>query len=707
MLKFDISETVKNGSMFNENQKKDALIDKGIENLKQENESLKQEIKQDNSTEKAQEIETLKQEIKQDELAKKDQANEILKQEIEILKQDFKQDNSTEKAQEIEILKKEIESLKQENETLKQENETLKQENETLKQKNERFKEIGIDLAEKNGKLAEKNGKQKIRLYNRSLFSLKNMYVKYSGNKIQYFTTDSEGKEIEISSPDLHILIKYIRKRTTNWKMLQLCRYYSIINSNPFHIRQRDGFMKHYTKYLYKRHLKYLRDNPYTLWFQYMENVSKSVCECIDEEVLKIADLRCEVYMEEAKSETLKEQINIIRERVYNDFIKDIIKLPTKMLPGFGMTGYASSVFAFLSAIPPIREYCSNLYKYLKNERVNMNEQMNNFEKYVANRRFKNDDNIGVIKSIVNIILDPSDDKKEDLSNIVTHLFSPFEFDFKNNSPFSYQMDATELFDKILFNLGIKGYYNDYIYGELSDIDNMLCIEDDNLSDIYLLNDKAPRYLILKHSIGYPFPRSTIFDYKLVGTIYLSGTAGNKAKIEQSKGCDRYFTEGIYTIYIDKNDRLYTMTKYGDKCFPDISVSFPQWIINGDKCGEDRIAELMNKDESFLPLYYNSCYNSYYNSWFDIYHGPNRLYIQVSRNNRLSVNISNYTVKGGHYVTYFPRHKVCYDTLSGIEEKYDLDIGNKRAVLSLYYKCPEADQYLIDEHIIDDEDDFL
>lgn len=536
------------------------------------------------------------------------------------------------------------------------------------------------------------------------------MYVKYSdNNKIQYFTRNSDGKEIEISSPDLHILIKDIRKRTTNWKMLQLCRYYSIINSNPFHTRQRDGFMKHYNKYLYKRHLKYLRDNPYTLWFQYMENVSKSVCECIHEEALKIADLRYDVYMGEAKSETLKKQINIIRERVYNDFIKEIIKLPTKMLPGFGMTCYASSVFAFLSAIPPIIEYCSNLYKYLKNERVNMNEQMNNFENYVTNRLIKDNNNIDVIRSIVNIILDSSNNKKEDLSNIVTHLFSPIEFDFKKRSPFSYQMDASEFFEQILFNLGIKGYCNEYIYGELSDIDNMLCIEDDNLSDIYLLNDKAPQYLILKHGIGYPFPRSTIFDYKLVGTIYHSGATDYEAKIKQPKGCDRYFEAGCYTIYIDKKDRLYTMTKHGDKCFPDTAVSFPQWIINKDKCGEDKIAELMNEDKSFLPLYYNSGYDSYYKSWVDIYHGPNQLYIRVSKNNGLSVNFSNYTTRGGHYVTYFPRHKACYDTTSpsDINKERSLDIGNKRAVLSLYYKCPEADQYLINEHIINSENDFL
>lgn len=531
------------------------------------------------------------------------------------------------------------------------------------------------------------------------------MYVKYSdNNKIQYFTRNSDGKEIEISSPDLHILIKDIRKRTTNWKMLQLCRYYSIINSNPFHIRQRDGFMKYYNKYLYKHHLKYLRDNPYTLWFQYMKNVSKSVCNHIDEELLKIAPLRYEVYKGRAEIETLKKRINIIRERVYNDFIK-MIKLPTKMLPGFGMTCYASSVFTFLSAIPPIIEYCSNLYKYLKNERVNMNEQMNNFENYVTNRLIKDNNNIDVIRSIVNIILDSSKDKKEDLSNIVTHLFSPSEFDFKNVSPFSYQMDATELFEQILFNLGIKGYYNEYIYGELSDIDNMLCIEDNDLSDIYLLNDKAPRYLILKHGIGYPFPRSTIFDYKLVGTIYHSGVADHEAKIEQPKGCDRYFEAACYTIYIDKDDRLYTMTKHGNKCFPDTSVSFPQWIINGHKYGEDKIAELMNENESFLPLYYNSCSNSS----VDIYHGPNRLYIQVSRNKGLSVNVNNYTTRGGHYVTYFPRHKVCYDTTASpnIKTECNLDLGNKRAVLSLYYKCPEADQYLIDEHIIDDEDDFL
>lgn len=533
------------------------------------------------------------------------------------------------------------------------------------------------------------------------------MYVKYNDNKIQYFTTDSEGKEIEISSPDLHILIKDIEKRTTNWKMLQLCRYYSIINSDPFHTRQRDGFMKHYNKYLYKRHLKYLRDNPYTLWFQYMENVSKSVWNCIDEEVFKIADLRCEVYVGKANSETLKEQINIIRERVYNDFIKEMIKLPTEMLPGFRMTCYASSVFAFLSTIPPIREYCSNLYKYLKNERVNMNEQMNNFKRYVENRQDKKNDNIGVIRSIVNIILDPSNNRKSDLLNIVTHLFSPFEFDFKNIDPLSYQMDATEFFEQILFNLGIKGYFNEYIYGELSDIDNMLCIDDDNVSDIYLLNDKAPRYLILKHGIGYPFPRSTIFDYKLVGTIYHSGAADHEATIEQPKGCDRYFKADRYNIYIDKKDRLYTMTKSGNKCFPDTSVSFPQWIIDGNKYGEDKIAELMNENELFLPLYYNSGYDSYNKSRVDIYHGPNRLYIRVSRNNGLSVNINNYTTCGGHYVTYFPRHKVCYDTLSGIEEKCNLDIENKRAVLSLYYKCPEADQYLINEQVIDSEDDFL
>ena len=535
------------------------------------------------------------------------------------------------------------------------------------------------------------------------------MYVEYSDNKIQYFTRDSNEKEIEISSPYLHILIKYIRKRTTNWKMLQLCRYYSIINSNPFHIDQCGDFLKHYNEYLYKRHLKYLRDNPYTLWFQYMENVSKSVCERIHEEALKIADLRYDVYMGEAKSETLKKQINIIRERVYNDFIKEIIKLPTKMLPGFGMTCYASSVFAFLSVIPPIIKYCSNLYKYLKNERVNMNEQMNNFENYVINRGLKKDDNRDVIRSIINIILDSSKDKKEDLSNIVTHLFSPFEFNFKNIDPLSYQMDATEFFEQILFNLGIKGYYNEYIYGELSDIDNMLCIEDNDLSDIYLLNDKAPRYLILKHSIGYPFPRSTIFDYKLVGTIYHSGAADHEATIEQPKGCDRYFKAGCYTIYIDKDDRLYTMTKDGNKCFPDTSVSYPQWIINGHKYGEDKIAELMNENESFLPLYYNSGYDSYNKSWVDIYHGPNRLYIRVSRNNGLSVNVNNYTTRGGHYVTYFPRHKVCYDTTTkfDVNKECNLDLGNKRAVLSLYYKCPEADQYLIDEHIIDDEDDFL
>ena len=352
---------------------------------------------------------------------------------------------------------------------------------------------------------------------------------------------------------------------------------------------------------------------------------------------------------------------------------------PAPMLCQWRNTCFFAASISLLSSIKPLTIYCRRLSEFLLNYKYHddplyagylefiksKHPEIGEFSSYLDRDRIKKRENefkeyIKHIKLVADLIHNPSylyncdEDRTKSILN-------RFKFDYGDED------DAVVLIGEIFNDLKIHYATIDNHSIDLPElqITEHLCF----------IRKTGPRPSYLLYYPDNYMLRENIYNYSLVGILY-HATGGKLGTIDFSNWRD--ITFDTYKICKDDHNRIciksednvycylcefenniwaYTMIN-GKECWPDIRSNTPSWIYDNKRINEGTYRQMCSEYRQ-NPIYYN-----------------NECFYQPSFAFKISDDNGKYTIQfsflgpgsSGHYVTYFPKHKLLHDSMS---ESYD------------------------------------
>ena len=384
---------------------------------------------------------------------------------------------------------------------------------------------------------------------------------------------------------------------------------------------------------------------------------------------------------------------------------------PKPIMCQWDNTCFFSASIELLASIRPLVAYCRRLSEFLLNYRYRDNPlyagylefikskypAIGEFDSYLSSMPPKEiDAYIKCVKLITALITDPSNLYNSDI-NVIKNIME------YHGLTYGEQYDARLFITSILDDLNLR------ILEEFNGIrlDNLQVT-----ADLYFIKRSGPRPSYLLYFPVFHIPREMIYDYLVAGIVYHK-SCPTSINIDFSNWSDcnsrgisfRLGRDHRWAIYVN-NDLACYFTEYDNRFwiytiingkiyYPDIYSKLPNWLSDDGNVSECAYREMCLKYNT-TSIYYSNGW--YYTPMFTLraIGGDKRYTIQF---NRLGENST------GHYVTYFPKHQLLFDTgnefSNGEWKKFkrvktfppnDGDIYRARAIL--YYDVKEVTNYL-------------
>ena len=352
---------------------------------------------------------------------------------------------------------------------------------------------------------------------------------------------------------------------------------------------------------------------------------------------------------------------------------------PAPMLCQWHNTCFFAASISLLSSIKPLTIYCRRLSEFLLNYKHHDDPLYAGYLEFIKSKHPE----IGEFSSYLD--RDRIKKRENEFKKYRKHI--KLVADLIHNPSYLYNCDedrTKSILDRFNFHYGdeddaivlIRCIFNDFKIRYAAIDNNSIDLPELQITEhLCFIRKTGPRPSYLLYYPDNDMLRENIYNYSLVGILYHT-TGGKSDTIDFNNWRD--ITFGTYKICKDGHGRIciedsdkvycylcefknhiwaYTMIN-SKECWPDINSNTPSWIYD-NKCIKEGEYRQMCSEYHQNPIYYN-----------------NGCFYQPSFAFKISNDDGKYTIRfsslgsgsSGHYVTYFPKHKLLHDSMS---ESYD------------------------------------